>query len=99
VKRRIQVCAAIRNHHELVIGIAGVQQRREDHAARRDPEQHERVDVSRMENHFKVRSEEWVHRALRDDDVARFGPECGMDHPRRALEQLLMPRRGLDAGK
>jgi hypothetical protein len=35
---------------ELAIGIAGVQQRREDHAARRDPEQHERVDVSRMEN-------------------------------------------------
>jgi hypothetical protein len=25
MKRRIQVCAAIRNHHELVIGIAGVQ--------------------------------------------------------------------------
>ena len=61
-----------------------------DNAAGRNPEQNERVDVFRSQDHFKIRASKSIDPMLSTANIVSFGSDHRMNCTRGALKQLLV---------
>ena len=92
----VAIGAAIGDHEDAVVGVAGFQQSGEDDAAGGDAEQNQSIDFGCAENHCKIGAGEGADAVLGDDNVGGFGAERGMDFAGLIGEQALVPRAAFD---
>jgi hypothetical protein len=96
MKFHISIRAAIGNHSHVVIGIARLEERGEDDAARCDAKNHQISNFACAQNHLKIGSGERTHAMFRYHDVALLRAERWVNRPGRSTKELLMLRRRLD---
>jgi hypothetical protein len=96
---RIEVGAAVLYHDKAVICVGSMEQRRKDDAAGCDPEQYERIDVIRSQDHVKIRTDESADPVLDDNDIVPFRSHCGMNRASSTLEHPPMSFRVLDCAE
>src|SRR5262249_38674915 len=74
----VAVGAAVLEHDQTVVGVGGVAQGREHHAAGGDSKHHQSFDVVGAENHVEIGSGEASYSMLDDGDVAGLRCDGGM---------------------
>jgi hypothetical protein len=86
----VQVSATILYHHQAIIGVRGLKQRRQNDPAGGNPQQDEGVDFPRAEDHVKVSAGEGTDPVLGNSDLVSLRRYGGVDFARRAFEKTLV---------
>ena len=87
---RVQIGAAIFDHHKAVIRVGGMKDCGLDDPAGCDPKQNESIDILRSQDHVKVGTGEGAHHVLGDRNIVSFRCNGGMNGARITFKKLLV---------
>jgi hypothetical protein len=91
--------AAVADDDEAVVGIAGVEEGREDDAAGGDAEEDQGVDFLGAQDHLQIGALKGADAMLGNDDVVFVRTEGGVDVAAGAVEELLVALGGFDGAE
>jgi len=95
----VGVRAAVLDHDQPIVSVAGMKQSGKNNSTRGDPEQNQRFNLLRPQNHVQVCSCKSADPVLGYDNVLTLWRHRGMNRAGRSLKHLLVLDRILDGAE